>query len=190
MDAATERPLPSTLERWTTCPVCRGAVEVAIGEPGAQPHLRCTGECGSDWYANPKPTANILVERTSDRRLLLVRRAREPFLGCWDIPGGFVEDGEEAQVAALRELREETGLDVRITGFVGVFGDRYGGDRGEHTCNIFWRGEVDDHERAVPASDVSEIGWFAAPDELPEPDELAFDCVPRALAAWHATRPL
>jgi 8-oxo-dGTP diphosphatase len=165
------------------CPICGGNVEVIVAEPGAQPHLRCGGECGSDWYANPKPTANMLAERADDGRVLLVRRAREAFLGCWDICGGFVDDGEEAIDAAVRELREETGLEARITGFVGVFGDRYGTDRGDHTCNLFWRGVVDDPDAAAPASDVSEIGWFTV-DELPRDEELAFDCVPRALRAW------
>lgn len=181
------RPLPATLERWRACPVCTGPLEVVVGEPGAQPHLQCRGECGGEWYANPKPTANVLAERADDGRLLLVRRARDPFKGCWDIPGGFVEDGEEASVAAVRELAEETGLSVRVTGFVGVFGDHYGGDRGEHTCNLFWRGIVDDPGVAEPASDVSELAWFH-PGELPSDDDLAFRCVPRALRAWLAQR--
>ncbi len=181
------RPLPATLERWRVCPVCSGGVETVVGEPGAQPHLQCRGECGGEWYANPKPTANVLAERADDGRLLLVRRARDPFKGCWDIPGGFVEDGEEAFDAALRELVEETGLAVRVTGFVGVFGDHYGGDRGEHTLNLFWSGVVDDPDVAEPASDVSELAWFH-PGELPGDDDLAFRCVPRALRAWLAQR--
>lgn len=187
MHAPDDRPLPATLARWQVCPACTGAVEAVVGEPGAQPHLVCRGECATEWYANPKPTANILAERADDGRLLLVRRGREPYLGCWDIPGGFVEDGEEAEAAALRELLEETGLQVRITGFVGVFGDHYGGDRGEHTCNLFWRAEVDDPDVAVAASDVSEFAWFEVAD-LPGDDELAFRCVPRALQAWREQR--
>lgn len=181
------RPLPAALERWRTCPVCSGDLETVVGEPGAQPHLQCRGDCGGEWYANPKPTANVLAERADDGRLLLVRRARDPFKGCWDIPGGFVEDGEEAYDAALRELGEETGLAVRVTGFVGVFGDHYGGDRGEHTCNLFWRGVVEDPDVAVPASDVNELAWFH-PGELPDDDELAFRCVSRALQAWLVQR--
>lgn len=185
MDSETARPLPNSLQTWKNCPVCGGGVEVVVGEPGAQPHLRCAGSCGGDWYANPKPTANVFAERADDGRLLLVRRARDPYKGCWDIPGGFVEDGEEAGDAAVRELLEETGLEVRITGWVGVFGDRYGGDRGDHTCNLFWRGVVEAPDVAAPASDVSELAWFRR-DELPGDDELAFDCVPRAVRAWLA----
>lgn len=182
-DSTEVRELPASLQFWTLCPVCGGGVEQVVNEPGAQPHLACAGECGREWYANPKPTANMLAERADDGRLLLVRRAREPFLGCWDIPGGFVDDGEEALDGAIRELREETGLRVRVTGFVGVFGDQYGTNRGDHTCNLFWRGVVDDPDAAAPASDVSELAWFDR-DELPGDDQLAFTCVPKALRAW------
>jgi ADP-ribose pyrophosphatase YjhB (NUDIX family) len=182
-DSTDVRPLPASLGFWQLCPVCGGAVEPVAGEPGAQPHLACRGECEREWYANPKPTANMLAERADDGRLLLVRRGREPFFGCWDIPGGFVEDGEEAADAALRELREETGLTVRVTGFVGVFADQYGTNRGDNTCNLFWRGVIDDPDAAAPASDVSELAWFDR-DELPADTELAFTCVPKALRAW------
>jgi 8-oxo-dGTP diphosphatase len=182
---ASPEELPPGLEQWRHCPTCGGGVAPVRGEAGAQPHLACRGVCAREWYANPKPTANVLVQRHDDGRLLLVRRAREPFAGRWDIPGGFVEEGEEAEAAACRELREETGLDVRIEGFVGVFGDRYGGDRGQSTCNLFWRGTTDDPGSAQAASDVAEVGWFDR-TALPDRDELAFDCVPRALAAWQA----
>jgi len=178
-----DRPLPASLARWRTCPTCSGDLATTVGEPGAQPHLECRGTCGTAWYANPKPTANVLVEHPDDGRLLLVRRGKEPFLGCWDIPGGFVEDGEEGEAAAIRELREETGLDVRLTSFLGVFGDVYGGDRGDHTLNLFWIGTTDEPASAAPASDVSELAWVAAAD-LPPNEQLAFHCVPRALDAW------
>ena len=59
------RPLPASLEPWASCPVCAGALAVTVGEPGAQPHLECAGTCGRAWYANPKPTANVLAERPS-----------------------------------------------------------------------------------------------------------------------------
>lgn len=179
------RPLPDSLAAWRVCPVCAGDLEAALDEPGAQPHVECRGRCGAHWYANPKPTGNLLVERADDGRLLLVRRAREPFFGCWDIPGGFVEEGEEPDAAAVREIREETGLDARITEYLGAFSDVYGDGSTQHTMNLFWRAICDDPDSAVPASDVSEIGWFLR-EELPPAEELAFDCVPRALAAWAA----
>lgn len=180
------RPLPTSLQIWRTCPACGGDLATAIGEPGAQPHLECGGECGRRWFANPKPTANVIARRADDGHVLLVRRGSDPFQGYWDVPGGFIEEGEAAVDGARRELREETGVDVSIEGFVGEFGDVYGSERAEHTLNLFWHGLADNPQDATAASDASEVAWFA-PDQLPAPADLAFQCVARALAAWRET---
>jgi 8-oxo-dGTP diphosphatase len=116
----------------------------------------------------------------------LVRRGIEPFHGCWDTPGGFIEEGEEASDAALRELREETGLEGHIVGLIGVWGDHYG-DTHAATMNVFYRAIVDDISSATANSDVTDLGWFAI-DELPRNSDIAFDCVPKAIGAWRAQR--
>jgi 8-oxo-dGTP diphosphatase len=131
-------------------------------------------------YAHSSVAASALV-RDETGRLLLTRRARAPYLGKWDLPGGFVHEGEHPLDAIRRELREETGLDVEPERFVGVWMDRYGeGGRGEHTLNLYWTARAEGD--AVPADDVSEVGWFA-PDELPRPAELAFH-IPSVLDTW------
>ncbi|MBL8548183.1 MAG: NUDIX hydrolase [Hyphomonadaceae bacterium] len=56
-------------------------------------------------------------------RLLLIRRANEPFQNRYALPGGFVESGETVEAAALRELKEETGIDGRIDRLIGVYSD-------------------------------------------------------------------
>ena len=122
-------------------------------------------ECGFVAYASSKPTAGALVE-DDEGRLLLARRAHEPFKGRWDIPGGFLEEGEHPLDGLRRELREETGLEVEPLEFLGVWMDRYGGDStAEATLNLYWTARVVGGE-AAPADDVDDLRWFAR-DELP-----------------------
>jgi 8-oxo-dGTP diphosphatase len=60
-----------------------------------------------------------------DGQLLLLRRANEPWLGRWDIPGGFCEPDEHPVETAVREAREECGFEVEVTGLLGMWLDRY-----------------------------------------------------------------
>lgn len=78
--------------------------------------------CDFVYFADPKVAAGVLVER--DDQVLLVRRINEPLQGLWSIPAGFVDAHEDPQEAALRECKEETGLDVKITGLVDVINGR------------------------------------------------------------------
>jgi ADP-ribose pyrophosphatase YjhB (NUDIX family) len=165
------------LAGWQWCPRCREELR------GDESRVEC-GACGFVSYANSKPTAGALVE-DGDGRLLLARRAKEPFKGRWDIPGGFLEEGEHPLDGLRRELREETGLEVEPLGFLGVWMDRYGGDStAEATLNLYWTARVESGE-ARAADDVDDLRWFER-DELPPPDALAFENVPLVLAAWLA----
>ena len=76
--------------------------------------------CGHIVYVNPAPVAMVLA-RDADRRLLLVKRGVEPLKGFWALPSGYVETDESVQAAAVREVLEETGLEVAIDGLEGVF---------------------------------------------------------------------
>jgi ADP-ribose pyrophosphatase YjhB (NUDIX family) len=128
-------------------------------------------------FLNSKPCAGGLVVR--DGRLLLVRRAFEPFKGWWDVPGGFLEAGEHPVDGVVRELREETGLEVRPGDLFGIYMDRYGAD-GHPTLNVYYRCEVvGGAERA--GDDAAELGWFA-PDALP--DRIAFENGRQIIADW------
>ena len=184
---ASHPPVSAMLVDWRFCPVCGGGVRVETIEPGAAPHLECIN-CHRLWWANPKPTASCVLTRASDGRMLLVRRAIEPYLGLWDLPGGFIEDGELPEDCLTRELREETALDTHAGRIIGIFGDRYG-EAGAHTLNIFYHVEIEcDGADAAAGSDVGELGWFL-PDELPTQSDLAFNCVSQALNAWLQMQP-
>ena len=163
------------LAGWKFCPRCRSELR------GDEQRLDCP-ECGFVVYASSKPTAGALVE-DDEGRLLLARRALEPFRGRWDIPGGFLEEGEHPLDGLRRELREETGLEVEPMDFLGVWMDRYGGDStAEATLNLYWTARVTGGQ-AAPADDVDDLRWFGR-DELPRPEDLAFENVPLVLAAW------
>ncbi len=123
-----------------------------------------------------------------DGKLLLMRRAHEPWLGRWDIPGGFCEADEHPAQTAAREAREETGLEVEITGFLGMWLDRYPDPAGTAeqgvTLNAYYHG-VPVAGAAVSAADpaeAAEVAWFE-PEDVPSP--IAFPHHAEAvLAAW------
>jgi ADP-ribose pyrophosphatase YjhB (NUDIX family) len=167
----------SELTGWRWCPRCRTELD------GDGTRVECPS-CGFVFYASSKATVGALVV-DDQGRLLLGRRRGEPFEGHWDVPGGFLDEGEHPLEGLRRELREETGLDVEPLEFLGVWMDRYGGDStAEATLNLYWTARpvagVPD-----PQDDVAELRWFA-PEELPPPDELAFENVPQVLSAWRS----
>jgi ADP-ribose pyrophosphatase YjhB (NUDIX family) len=118
-----------------------------------------------------------------DGRLLLARRAIEPFRGLWDLLGGFLHESEHPLDALRRELREETGLGIEPLEFFGVWMDQYGSEPDDPwTLNMYWTARPLGHEMH-PADDVAALAWFTK-DELPSPEETAFRNVSLVLAAW------
>lgn len=108
----------------------------------------------------------------------------EPFLGLWDTPGGFVEEGESLQECIRRELREEAGVEIEVGRLVATVPDTYG-PTGDATINAFFECRLVSG-RLRPGDDVAELRWFAA-GVLPGPEDVAFACVREALATWRAT---
>lgn len=105
--------------------------------------------------------------------MLLIRRGQPPFAGAWALPGGFVDYGERTEDAARREAKEETRLDVELTGLLGVYSDPERDPR-HHTVSIAYLARPADpaaRRRAQGASDAAAAAWFPL-DALPE---LAFD---------------
>jgi len=110
---------------------------------------------------------------------MLVKRAEEPRKGWWDVPGGFLEDGEHPEAGARRELKEETGLDVEPMQFLGIYMDSYGCCDYYILC-IYYMGRIIGGKPS-PGSDVAEIGWFT-PDRIP--DKIAFKNCREAIDDW------
>ncbi len=113
----------------------------------------------------PAPTADLIIE--VGRRIVLVKRKYPP--PGWAIPGGFIEEGETAEDAAVREAFEETGLRVRLTALLGVDSDPRRDPR-RHTLSAVYVGEA---EGAPAGGDDADDARLFGEDDLPAP--IAFD---------------
>ncbi|MGI9187305.1 MAG: NUDIX hydrolase [Gaiellales bacterium] len=148
----------------TYCAECGARLGPLIGNAQS-----CTA-CERPYYHDAKPCAAVLVV-DEHGRLLLGRRGIEPRLGLWDIPGGFCGPAETPEACAVRELLEETGCSIEVTGMLGHLIDTYGDD-GDHTLNVIFTARILSGT-PVAADDVAELRWFTL-DDLPRDEELAF----------------
>ncbi len=146
--------------RFKYCPKCGGDLirEMIEGRWRA----RCVS-CGEIHYENPLP-ATAIVCRNESGELLLVKRSDPPCVGGWCLPGGFIEVGETAQAGALRELKEETGLEGNVLGVIDV-ASRINGYWGD-VLLIGFEVEVTGGELCA-ADDASEARYFNT-DDMPE----------------------
>jgi ADP-ribose pyrophosphatase YjhB (NUDIX family) len=155
------------LDGWKYCPRC--ATECARIED----YVEC-GACGLRVYAQSQPGAEAVCFDGAGR-ILLGRRAADPRAGYWDLPGGFVQEGELPLDGMLRELEEETGRRPEPIELLGMWNEPYF-DR--VVLCLTWIARLD--EDVEPGDDLVELRWFE-PRELPW-DELAFTHYAEALS--------
>jgi 8-oxo-dGTP diphosphatase len=127
-------------------------------------------KCGHKWpRRNPLPTVDIIIELDGgvSRRIVLVNRKNPPY--GWALPGGFVDYGETVEEAAVREAREETGLDISLVRQFHVYSDPSRDSRGHMMSTVFIA-----TASGVPvgADDAREARGFP-PNDLPA--DMAFD---------------
>jgi 8-oxo-dGTP diphosphatase len=124
----------------------------------------------------PSVTVDVVLVAPLDGRLkvLLIKRRNPPYEGCWAIPGGFVEPYEPLEVAARRELLEETGAEPAGLEQLHTFGDPGRDPRG-WTISVAYLARLSASEVSAghlkAGSDAGGIGWF----DLYAPPSLAFD---------------
>lgn len=156
------------------CPQCATPVQQQMFEGKARP--TCPA-CGYIAFADPKVAATVLIER--DNKILFIRRAIDPGRGRWCFPGGYVDFGEDPAAAAMRECREETGLEVTILTLLDLAFDG-------RVIVITYLAQVAEGVEPVAADDADLVAWFGL-DELPP---LAFNSMTRPIQYWQnqATR--
>ena len=123
-------------------------------------------------YPRPAVTVDIIIFRLADEKpeVLLIKRGNDPYKGMWALPGGFVDQDEALEIAAFRELEEETGLKDILLTQMHTFGNPGRDPRG-HTVSVVYVGYLKGDVEAIAGDDAAEAEWFDV-DELPE---LAFD---------------
>lgn len=151
------------------CPQCGAALRrrLAFGRR----RLVCP-QCGYIHFNDPKVAVGVVAERRG--RLLLVRRNHEPHLGEWSFPSGFIDAGEVLEEGAVRETKEETGLDARIERLLGAYSSR-----GERVIFLAYAARVTGGR--IEVGPECQDARFFPPDALPP---LAFPHDQAILRAW------
>jgi ADP-ribose pyrophosphatase YjhB (NUDIX family) len=154
------------------CSRCGAPVEVQFTFGQNRPV--CTS-CGRIHFQDPKVAAGVYI--VEEGRILLVRRSVDPEQGKWTFPAGFVDAGEDPEVAARRECLEETGLEISTTGLHDVIAGR------EHPRGadivIIYSGVVIGGTLSAQ-DDVDAVDYFG-PSEVPP---LAFQATRKVVDKW------
>lgn len=122
-------------------------------------------------YPRPAVTADCVVITTEEvPKVLLIQRANEPYKDCWAFPGGFMDMDETTEQCAIRELKEETGLEVTDIKQIGCYSKVDRDPRGR-TLTIAYLAIIDEPNEVTGLDDAAKAEWFS----LPALPQLAFD---------------
>ena len=152
------------------CPRCGAPLECRTLKAAEPPRLVCRA-CAFVFFLDPKVATGVVFLYQGG--ILLVQRAIEPQYGKWVFPGGYVDRGETLEAAALREVREESGLVVRLTGLLGAYSFP-----GNPVILVAYAGEVTGGAIAIDDESLAALAF--PPDGIPW-GELAFPSTVRVL---------
>jgi mutator protein MutT len=145
------------LEVFRFCPKC-GSENFEINNALS----RHCSDCGFTYYQNPRASTAAFI-LNSKGELLIAKRAKEPAMGTLDLPGGFVDNAETAEQGMVREIKEETGLNIQPESIEYLFSIpnvyRYSG-MDIHTLDLFFLCRVDDEQTVAAADDAAELAWL------------------------------
>jgi len=160
------------------CPFCKASLNRELFN-GATRLVCANLNCDFVFYHNPVPAAGALIIENS--KLLLVKRAHEPKKDFWCLPSGFMEWTEHPAQTAVREVAEETGLQIELTALFNVYSGN--DDPRTNAILILFLARVISGELAA-SDDASEVTYFPL-DKIP--DNIAFEAHRQAIADYRKT---
>lgn len=141
------------------CPSCGSPAPAALVDGVEVP---CCPVHGAAWrLVRTGSTVEVAVVRSG--RVLLCKRATEPYAGCWSLPGGFVNPGEAPEEAARREAREEAGVETELIALLGLYPSSYRKDEWLTVATYLARSSG---EPVADGKETSAVAWFSE-GELP-----------------------
>ncbi len=108
--------------------------------------------------SNSSSTVDIIIQKNS--QVLFVKRKKEPFQGMLTFPGGFVDTNEKVEETAIREVKEETSLSVKLIDILGAYSDPTRDPRGHIISTVFIAEISDDNTEAIAKDDAADIKWM------------------------------
>ena len=153
------------------CQLCGNRLSQAVADGQLRPVCPA---CGFVYFDDPKVATGAIVERHN--KVLLIKRAIPPGLGKWTFPGGYMNRGETTVDATKREVKEETGLVIRVEDLLGIYSFP-----GRPVVIIVYRATI--QEGALRINAECQDGHFFYRAEIPW-DQLAFDSTHLALNDW------
>jgi len=171
------------VRRYAFCPVCGSPLD---GPSGSLPiaSLHVCSSCRFEFWQNSKPAVCALIARIvgGKPQLLLCTRGIEPYKGMWDLPGGFLNNGEHPEEGLAREISEELGTSLEGRRLLTVEVDEYPredvAEEARFVLALYYVCRIGTDARLTPMDDVQEAEWFPL-DALP--DGIAFAANRRAI---------
>ncbi len=146
------------MNKFKFCPLCSHKL-VKKSQPFDEYKRLICLNCGFVFYQNPTPTVLAIIEKGN--QILLAKRATRPYKSYWDLPGGFVEVGQNLETALRQEIKEELGIEVKAMSFFGSFISKYQTKKiKEPICCCVFNVTIE-NENFKAGSDVVSVRWFA-----------------------------
>ena len=171
------------LHSFRYCPVC-GSVHFVENNFKSK---KCR-DCDFVYYFNPASATAIFITNGVGE-LLVVSRAKEPAKGSFDLPGGFVDLYETAEEAIIREVKEETGLQISSPEYLFSLPNIYSYSGFDvHTVDLFYQQSIDTFSGLQAGDDAESI--FFLPQNKIQPEKFGLHSIRQAVEKWLAVFPL